>query len=86
MSAYRRLKGLTVKVVIFISVHGVSDGFNRLAVYTALTRSSCTFSLFKVKIEDMCMKEYQIGKMIFDKEKMKDTGFERRENYTYYDE
>ena len=34
----------------------------------------------------MRMKEYQIGKMIFDKEKMKDTGFERGENYTYYGE
>ena len=84
LGPYRRMKGLTVKVVVFINGHGRSSGYNRLAVYTALSRSSCTFRLLNVKVLDMNTEQYQIDRMNFAKEKMKDEGFERRANYTYY--
>ena len=43
---YKQLKGLTVKVVIYLSIQGSSQGHNRLAAYTSLTRSSCLVEMF----------------------------------------
>ena len=86
---YSKLKGLTVKALIFITVHGMQgdqynlSGFNRVACYLALSRSSCVCIVFNVRINDMSMKQYQTDKMNFDKEKLQDEGYERRTNYTY---
>ena len=86
---YSKLKGLTVKVVILMTVQGNNGdsynlaGFNRLACYLALSRSSCACILFNIIIKDMSMKQYQTEKMNFDKEKLQDGGFDRRTNYTY---
>ena len=74
LGPYKRLKGLTVKVVIFVNGHGRSSGYNRLAVYTALSRSSCTFRLLNVQVLDMSTEQYQIDRMNFDKGKMNDDG------------
>ena len=68
------MKGLTVKVVVIINGHGRSRGYNRLAVYTFLSRSSCTFRLLNVKVLDMNTEQYQIDRMNFDKGKMNDDG------------
>merc|ERR1719483_2030212 len=71
---YRKLKGLTVKVIIFISIQGTTMGHNRLAAYTSLSRSSCAFVMFYVRVKDMKMQEYQLKKMKFYKKLYGDGG------------
>ena len=59
---YQKLKGLTVKVVIHVFVQGSEEGHNRLAAYTALSRSSCLVKMFSVKVKSMNMEKYQFEK------------------------
>ena len=59
---FRQLKGLTVKVVIYLSIQGSSQGHNRLAAYTSLTRSSCLVEMFYIQVKSMKMVNYQIKK------------------------
>ena len=59
---FRQLKGLTVKVVIYLSIQGSSQGHNRLAAYTSLTRSSCLVEMFYIQVKSMKMVNYQIEK------------------------
>ena len=65
---FRQLKGLTVKVVIYLSIQGSSRGHNRLAAYTSLTRSSCMVEMFYIQVKSMKMVNYQIDK--YDKLRM----------------
>ena len=59
---YKQLKGLTVKVVIYLSIQGSSRGHNRLAAYTSLTRSSCLVEMFYIQVKSMRMLNYQTEK------------------------
>ena len=59
LGPYRRLKGLKVKVVIFVNGHGKSSGYTRLAVYTALSRSSGMFHVIHVHIRNESTEQYQ---------------------------
>ena len=59
---FRQLKGLTVKVVVYLSIQGSSQGHNRLAAYTSLTRSSCLVEMFYIQVESMKMVNYQKDK------------------------
>ena len=79
---YKRLKGLTVKVMIYVSVHGRTRGYNRMAVYTALTRSSCSIIMFNVTVKNMEMKKYQAEKVKFFKKKYTDEGWERQLDFS----
>ena len=63
---YKEIKGLTVKVVIFISIQGSTRGYNRLATYTSLTRSSCSTEMLYVHVESMKMVNYQLEKYKID--------------------
>ena len=59
---FRKIKGLTVKVVIYLSIQGSSRGHNRLAAYTSLTRSSCLVEMLYIQVKSMRMVNYQIKK------------------------
>ena len=71
---YKELKGLTVKVVIYISIQGRTRGHNRLAAYTSLTRSSCAIEMFYVQVKNMKMDNYQMKKYDNDKSSKRGIG------------
>ena len=79
---YKRLKGLTVKVIYFVSIHGSTPGCNRMAAYTALSRSSCSINLINVKVTNMDIEKYQRQKMEFYKNLHKDDGGVRRNDFS----
>ena len=79
---YKRLKGMTVKVIIYVSVQGRTRGYNRMAVFTGLTRSSCSIIMFNVTVKNMEMKKYQAEKVKFFKNKYGDEGWGRQLDFS----
>ena len=79
---YKRLKGLTVKVIIYVSVQGRTRGYNRMAVYTGLTRSSCSIIMFNIIVKNMEMKRYQEKKVQYFKKEYGDEGWGRQLDFS----
>ena len=79
---YKKLKGLTVKVVIYVSVQGKSQGHNRKAAYTAISRSSCIIIMLNITVISMTMKSYQAEKVTFYRKKFHDQGWGRKNDFS----
>ena len=79
---YKKLKGLTVKVVIYVSVQGRTQGHNRKAAYTAISRSSCALIMFNISVNSMTMESYQADKVKFYREAFNDEGWARQNDFS----
>ena len=75
---YKKLKGLTVKVVIYVSVQGSTEGHNRKAAYIAISRISCAIIMFNVTVNSMAMEGYQSEKVRLYRNLFKDHGWSRK--------
>jgi len=80
---YKRLKGLTVKVMIYISLQGSSRGHNRMSAYTALSRSSCSIIIFYVTVRNMNMLCYQKDKIEYLTKVHMDEGIVRDMEFSF---